>query len=145
MAELDISGRCLPDYVLQSILARSPNSLPSLTKISLKGNYRLSDDGLNAIVSSAPLLTSVNLCHCSLITSAGIINLVEKLESLLTELYIDECQDVDAMLILPALMKLKNLEVLSVGGIDTVGDKFVKKLVSACGSTMKELVLSGCR
>ncbi|XP_020269957.1 DNA repair protein rhp7 isoform X1 [Asparagus officinalis] len=143
--ELNISGRCLPDYVLRGILARSIKNLPLLTKISFRGNYRLSDDGLNAIVSSAPSLSCINLSQCSLISSAGIINVAEKLESVLKELYIDECQDVDAMLILPSLMKLKNLEVLSVAEIETVSNKFVRKLVSSCGSTIKELGLSGCR
>lgn len=145
MLVLDMSGRCFPDYVLRGILARSLNSLPLLTKLSLKGNYRLSDNGLNAIVSSAPLLSSVNLSECSLITSAGIIGLADKLELALRELYIDDCHDVDAMLILPSLMKLKHLEVLSVAGIDSITNKFVKKLVSVCGSTIKELVFSGCR
>jgi len=135
----------LPDYVLRGILARSPNNLPLLTKISLRGNYRLSDDGLNAIVASAPMLSSVNLSQCSLITSSGIIDLANSLESVLRELYIDECQDVDAMLILPALMRIKNLEILSVAGIETVSNKFVKKMVAVCGSTLKGLVFSGCR
>ncbi|XP_008786637.3 uncharacterized protein LOC103704910 [Phoenix dactylifera] len=143
--QLDLCGRCMPDYVVDAILARSPNSLPSLTTLSLKGAYRLSDDGLNAIVSSAPLLCSINLSQCSLITSSGIINLVDKLVSVLRELYIDDCQNVDAMVILPALRKLKCLEVLSVAGIQSVCDKFVHRLIPVCGSNMRELVLAGCQ
>ncbi|XP_010917190.1 uncharacterized protein [Elaeis guineensis] len=143
--QLDLCGRCMPDYVVDAILARSPNSLPSLTTLSLRGAYRLSDDGLNAIVSSAPLLCSINLSQCSLITSSGITNLVEKLDSVLRELYIDDCQNVDAMLILPALKKLKYLELLSVAGIQSVCDKFVHRLIPICGSNMRELVFAGCQ
>ncbi|XP_058078242.1 uncharacterized protein LOC131226651 [Magnolia sinica] len=142
--QFDLCGRCLPDYILRETLARSPNNLPSLITISLRGAYRLSDDGLTALVSSAPLLKSVNLGQCSLLTSAGIITLAEKLGPLLRELYIDECQSVDAMLILSALKKLKHLEVLSVAGVPNVCDKFVRELLSGCGPNMKELALADC-
>ncbi|WOK91954.1 hypothetical protein Cni_G00645 [Canna indica] len=145
VVQLDMCGRCLPDYVLRSTLAQYPNSLPSLTTICLKGSYRLSDDGLNAIVSSAPSLTSVNLSQCSLLTSLGIINLAHKLDKVLRELYIDDCQNVDVMAILPALKKLVDLEVLSVAGIHSVCDKFVQRLIPVCGPGMKELIFAGCQ
>lgn len=60
------------------------------------------------------------------------------------ELYINDCQNVDAMLILPALNKLKYLEVLSVARIETVSDDFIREFVSVHGHNMKELVLSEC-
>ncbi|KAJ6807203.1 DNA repair protein rhp7 isoform X1 [Iris pallida] len=145
VVQLDLCGRCMPDYVLRASLAQSPNSLPSLTSISLKGDYRLTDDGLNAIVASAPSLSSINLSQCSLITSGGIIALADKLEKTLRELYINECQNLDPMTILSALVKLKALEVLSMSGIETVNDKFVKKLISERGSNFKELSFADCR
>ncbi|XP_042447553.1 uncharacterized protein LOC122032340 isoform X1 [Zingiber officinale] len=142
--QLDRCGRCLPDYVLRSTLAHYPNGLPSLTRLNLKGAYRLSDDGLNAVVASAPSLSSINLSECPLLTSMGIINLADKLGTVLTELYIDGCQNVDAMAILPALKKVNHLEVLSVGGLQSVCDKFVHQLIPICGSHMRELALAGC-
>ncbi|XP_042450024.1 uncharacterized protein LOC122034750 isoform X2 [Zingiber officinale] len=142
--QLDRCGRCLPDYVLRSTLAHYPNGLPSLTRLNLKGAYRLSDDGLNAVVASAPSLSSINLSECPLLTSMGIINLADKLGTVLTELYIDGCQNVDAMAILPALKKVNHLEVLSVGGLQSVCDKFVHQLIPICGSHMRELTLAGC-
>ncbi|XP_020578114.1 uncharacterized protein LOC110023180 isoform X2 [Phalaenopsis equestris] len=143
--QLDFCGRCLPDYVLHSTFAKAPNCLPSLNRLSLKGAYCLSDDGLNAIVASAPLLRSLNLSQCSLITSKGILAVAEKLESGLQELYIDVCHNVDAMLILPALKKLTCLEVLSIAHMETVTDKFLKHLIPICGSKMRVLIISGCR
>lgn len=145
MVQLDLCGRCLPDYVLRGTLAQYPHSLPSLTTICLKGAYRLSDDGLNAIIHSAPSLRSVNLSQCSLLTSLGIINVAAKLDTVLTELYVDDCQNVDAMAILPALKKLIHLEVLSVAGIQSVCDKFVHQLIPVCGSHMKELIFARCQ
>ncbi|KAJ4789838.1 F-box/LRR protein [Rhynchospora pubera] len=142
--QLDLCGRCLPDYVLRATLARAPNSLPSLTKLSLKGAYSLSDDGLAAIVSSAPLVSSVNLCECSLLTSEGISHLADNRGAALRELYIDNCQNVNAMLILPSLKKAKCLEVLSMAGIPSVSDKFVSELIPVCGSTIKELCFAAC-
>ncbi|KAK1288688.1 hypothetical protein QJS10_CPB19g01879 [Acorus calamus] len=67
------------------------------------------------------------------------------LSSVLEELYIDDCQSVDAMMILPVLKKLKNLEVLSVARVERVCDKFIRELVSACGLSIKALVLEDCR
>ncbi|MQL78047.1 hypothetical protein Taro_010475 [Colocasia esculenta] len=142
--QLDLCGRCLPDYILSSTLARSPNKLPSLTTVSLRGAYRLSDDGLDSLASAAPLLSSIDLGECSLITSTGITSLVEKLNPVLRELYLDDCH-IDAMFILPALMNLKKLKVLSVAGIESVTNQFVHHLVSVHGASLKELVFTGCK
>lgn len=143
--QLDFCGRCLPDYILHSTFAKAPNCLPSLHRLSLKGAYCLSDGGLHAIVASAPCLTSLNLSHCPLITSKGILALAEKLEAVLQELYIDVCHNVDAILILPALKKLKCLDVLSVAHMETVTDKFLKSLIPISGPKMRVLNIAGCR
>ncbi|KAJ4798073.1 F-box/LRR protein [Rhynchospora pubera] len=142
--QLDLCGRCMPDYVLYATLACGPNCLPSLRKLSLKGAYSLSDRGLAAVVSSAPLLNSLNLCECSLLTSDGIMNVIDKRALLVRELYIDECQNIDAMSILPSLKKVKCLEVLSMAGITSVSNQFVQELIPVCGSTLKELNFAGC-
>ncbi|CAK9144176.1 unnamed protein product [Ilex paraguariensis] len=142
--QLDQCGRCMPDYILFATLDRLSNSLPVLTTISLKGACRLSDVGLSALVSSAPALRSVNLSQCSLLTLDGINSLANSLGSVLRELYIDDCQSIDAMLILPALSKLEHLEVLSVAGIQTVCDDFVSEFVAVRGQNMKELLLTNC-
>lgn len=134
----------MPDYILNSSLARSSNSLPALTAISLKGAYRLSDAGLSILASAAPCLKSVDVSQCPLLTSEGICSLASSLRSVLRELYIDNSHGIDAMLILPALQRLENLEVLSVAGVLTVCDDFVSEFVSAHGSRMKELVLADC-
>ncbi|AQK51922.1 hypothetical protein ZEAMMB73_Zm00001d050104 [Zea mays] len=142
--QLDISGRCIPDYILPTTLAKVPNCMPLLRKISLKGNYRLSDNGLVTIISAAPSLCSLNLCECSLLTSSGIDILANKLCSVLRELYIDDCTNVDAMTILPSLQKIKHLEVLSMSRIQSVCDKFVKGLIPVHGLNLKELAFAGC-
>ncbi|XP_062192491.1 uncharacterized protein LOC133895984 isoform X2 [Phragmites australis] len=142
--QLDISGRCMPDYILPTTLAKVPNCMPLLRKISLKGNYRLSDKGLDTIISAAPSLSVLNLCECSLLTSSGIEILANKLHSVLRELYIDDCINVEAMMILPVLQKIKHLEVLSMSGIQSVCDKFVNELIPVHGSNIRELAFAGC-
>ena len=142
--QLDLSGRCMPDYMLPVTLAKVPNCMPLLRKISLMGNYRLSDNGLDTIISVAPSLSSLNLSECSLLTSIGIDNLAKRLHSVLRELYIDECLNVEAMVILPALQKIKHLEVLSMSGIQSVCDKFVNELLPIHGSNIRELAFAGC-
>ncbi|KAM3214068.1 hypothetical protein ACQJBY_066472 [Aegilops geniculata] len=142
--QLDLSGRCMPDYILPTTLAKVPNCMPLLRKISLMGNYRLSDNGLDKLISAAPSLSSLNLSECSLLTSTGIENLANRLQSVLRELYINDCLNVDAMMILPALKKIKQLEVLSMSGIQSVCDKFVNELIPIHGSNIRELAFAGC-
>lgn len=142
--QLDRCGRCMPDYILLSTLASSLTSLPSLTTLSICGACRISDVGFKALVTSAPALRSINLSQCSLLTSTSMDILADKLGSFIQELYINDCQSLNAMLILPALRKLKHLEVLSVAGIETVTDEFVRGFVYACGHNMKELILTDC-
>ncbi|KAJ3677093.1 hypothetical protein LUZ60_002817 [Juncus effusus] len=142
--KLDLCGRCLPDPILHSTLARSPNSLPALTTLSLKGAYSLSDAGLSSLASSAPALSSLNLSHCSFLTSLGIITLLGKLGGRLREVCVDECQGVNAMDVLPSLRKVGGLEVLGMAGVVGVSDRFVRELVGVCGGSLKKLSFAGC-
>lgn len=143
--QLDLCGRFMADYILCSTLARSPNILPSLTTISLRGACRLSDVGLSALLSSAPALKSINLGQCSLLTSNAINSIADSLGSILKELYLDDCEGIsNAMLILPALKKLESLEVLSLAGLQSVCDDFIMELIPVCGHNMKEIVLTDC-
>uniref|UniRef100_A0A2P2P3H2 Uncharacterized protein LOC103929725 n=1 Tax=Rhizophora mucronata TaxID=61149 RepID=A0A2P2P3H2_RHIMU len=142
--QLDQCGRCLPDYILRATLAHSPCLLPSLATLSMSGACRISDVGLTSLVASAPALQSINLSLCSLLTHASVNTLAESLGSVLRELYIDDCQSIDAMVMLPALKKLEHLEVLSVARMETVCDNFIREFVTTCGHNMKELVLTEC-
>ncbi|KAL3825373.1 hypothetical protein ACJIZ3_021402 [Penstemon smallii] len=142
--QFDQGGACMPDFTLSDTLARSPNCLPALTTISLKAAYRLSDAGLKTLVSSAPNLKSVDLSQCSLLTSDGIYSMANSLRLVLRELFLDNCDGVEAMLILPALLMLENLQVLSLAGIQTVSDDFLSKVLSVHGSRMKEIVVGDC-
>ncbi|KAK6152007.1 hypothetical protein DH2020_014642 [Rehmannia glutinosa] len=142
--QFDQCGGCMPDYTLYATLARSPNCLPALTTISLKGAYRLTDAGLSMLASAAPSLKSIDISQCPLLTSEGICSLLNSLRLVLRELYLDNSHGIDAMLILPALIKLEKLEVLSLAGIQTVCDDFVSEFISVNGCRMKELVLADC-
>ena len=132
MLQLDQCGRCLPDFVLLPILAFLPSQLSALTNISLNGACLLSDARIK------------DLGCCFLLIVDAIDNLADKLGPVLKELYIDECFDLDAKRILPALLKLEQLEVLSISHNESVGNSFIKKFVAARGQKMKELVLANC-
>ncbi|CAN1773767.1 DNA repair protein rhp7 [Linum perenne] len=142
--QLDFCGRSLPDYALVYGLAQSLSSLPVLTTVSLSGAYRLSDVGLRSLVSAAPALQCLNLSQCSLISATSISILADSVGSTLKELYINDCQSIVAMDMLPALLRLQHLEVLSLGGIETVSDNFIICFCAERGDAMKELVLSDC-
>ncbi|EOA29918.1 hypothetical protein CARUB_v10013011mg [Capsella rubella] len=140
--QLDQCGRCMPDYVLHSTLARSPKQLPMLSSLSLSGACRLSDAGLKTLVSSAPAITSINLNQCSLLTSSSIDMLSDSLGSVLRELYINECQSIDVKRILSALKKFEKLEILSLADLPSVKGQFLKEFVTARGQTLKQLILT---
>ncbi|KAL2548635.1 Leucine-rich repeat [Forsythia ovata] len=142
--QLDLCGQCTLDYSFADTFAQSSNSLHNLAILSLRGACRLTDNGLQTIVMSAPALRSINLGQCTLLTCAGIKFIADSLGSILRELYIDDCQKIDAMLILPALKNFKHLEVLSVAGIPTVSDQFVNDMITICGRNIKDLDLASC-
>ncbi|KAF5940436.1 hypothetical protein HYC85_021603 [Camellia sinensis] len=142
--QLDLCGQCLLGGNLVKTLARSPNSLPDLAIISLKGACRLTDIALKELLVSAPALQSINLSQCSLLSNTGIDILADSVGAILKELYIDNCQRIDAMLIAPVMKKFKHLEVLSVAGIQTVCDEFLTDIIPVCGRNLKELDLAGC-
>lgn len=132
----------MPDYVIPSTLARSPKNLPMLSFLSLKGAYRLSDVGLRALISAAPAIESINLSQCSLLTSSSIDMLSDSLGSVLRELYINECQNIDPKLIVSALKKFEKLEVLSLVDLPSVRGRFLREFVTARGQTLKQLILT---
>jgi DNA repair protein RAD7 len=70
--------------------------------------------------------------------------LADSLATSLRELYINDCQSIQPMLILPALKKLEHLEVLSLSGIQTINDNFLRGFIVARGHNIKELVLTDC-
>jgi DNA repair protein RAD7 len=64
-----------------------------------------------------------------------------KLRSALRELYIDDCTNVDAMVILHALQKINHLEVLTMSRIQSVCDKFVNELIPIHGLNLNQLTV----
>lgn len=142
--QLGMCGRAFSDRLLQATFARSSAGLPCLTCLSLKGAYRLSDVGLRSFVQMAPLLSSVDLSQCSLLSEAGINTLADSLASVIKELRLDSCQQLEPFKILPALKKMHKLEVLSLAGIPRVTDEFVSELLSYLGCDLKELSVADC-
>ncbi|XP_047971002.1 uncharacterized protein LOC125214143 [Salvia hispanica] len=142
--QLDLCGQCMLDIAFKDILNKNQKSFSRLTIMSVRGACRLSDDGLRNLVKSAPLLRSINLGQCTLLTSDSVNCIADFLGSDLRELYIDECNKIDAMKILPAFKKFRYLEVLSVAEIHTINDQFVDGLVTACGQSLKDLDFANC-
>ncbi|KAL8497046.1 hypothetical protein ACS0TY_020651 [Phlomoides rotata] len=142
--QLDLCGQCMLDSTFGKTLAQSSNAFSSLAIVSLRGACRLSDSGLKVLIMSAPALRSINLGQCTLLTSNSVNFIADSLGSILRELYIDDCNKIDAMLILPAFKKFRCLEVLSVARMLSVTDHFVSELVKVCGRSIRELDLANC-
>jgi len=142
--QLEQCGRVITEYTLLSTLAKSPNCLSRLISLSLTGACRLTDKGLQSLVSAATTLRSINLSECYQLTFASLDVLADSLGSLLKKLYLDDCIRIDVALILSALKRIEHLEVLSLAGLPTVSDKFIKNYIISCGHNIKELVLKDC-
>ncbi|KAI5415275.1 uncharacterized protein LOC127135873 [Lathyrus oleraceus] len=142
--QLDKCGRIVTEHTLPATLAKSPNSLSKLTILSLTGACRLTNEGLRLLISSATELRSINLSQCSLLTWDSLDILADSFGSVLKELRIDDCILIDVACILPALKRFKQLQVLSLAGVPTVSDKFIKSYFIACGYNIKDLVLKDC-
>lgn len=142
--QLDLCGQCRLDIGFRNILSRCSSSFSRLTILSLRGACRLSDNGLRDLVMSAPLLRSINMGQCTLLTSDSVNYIADILGSNLRELYIDECLKIDGKQILQAFKKFRYLEVLSVAELQTIDDHFVKGLVNSCGQSLKELDFANC-
>ncbi|KAL9673110.1 hypothetical protein QQ045_029363 [Rhodiola kirilowii] len=141
---LAISGECKWDHALMSEVF-PPGIFRALSSLSLKGAVHLTDKGLGSLVQLAPSLQSLDLSQCPLITAIGVNTLAIWYGKTLEELYMDDCQGIDAMAMLPALTEFLNLQVLSVAGNYSVCDDFVRQFVAVRGSFMKELVFSSCK
>ncbi|XP_078432839.1 uncharacterized protein LOC144704323 [Wolffia australiana] len=140
--ELGLCGRCLHDGTLASP-AGGPR-FAALTAVSLKGAYRLTDDGLAALAESAPRLRAVDLSQCSRLSSAGLCEFLRLLRSSLSKLCVDDCA-LQASALLPGLTALEKLDALSVAAVDGVSDRFVRAVVAAHGPRLAELGFSRCR
>ncbi|KAL3655799.1 hypothetical protein CASFOL_000195 [Castilleja foliolosa] len=142
--QLDLCGQCMLDCAFKDVLSHSSNNFSSLGIVSLRGACRLSDNGLKALVMSAPLLQSINLGQCSLLTANAVNLIADFLGSNLKELFIDDCQRINPMLVLTAFKKFTCLEVLSVAGIHSITDQIISEMVTVCGRSIKELDLADC-
>ncbi|XP_057841004.2 uncharacterized protein LOC131050759 [Cryptomeria japonica] len=142
--QLGMCGRGLTDRLIQATFACPSVGLPCLTRLSLNGAYRLSDVGLKALVQAAPLLSSMDISRCSFLSEASINSIADHLAPVIRELRLEECNQLDAMRILPALKKMHKLEVLSVAGITSVTDEFVTEILAYIGCDLIELSLADC-
>lgn len=130
-------------HIIPESLVRDTNSLPCLTILSLEGAARLCDYTLKLLLASAPLLQSINLSQCTLLTHDA--NLIAYyLKTNLKELHIDNCPGINVMRCLSSMVTFEHLEVLSVEGSDTVCDEFVMVITETCGAKLKGLNLASC-
>ncbi|KAL6534057.1 hypothetical protein OROHE_013890 [Orobanche hederae] len=142
--QLDLCGQCMLDFAFRDKICNSSSSFSSLAILSLRGACRLTDSGLKTLITAAPLLRSINLSQCTLLTCNTINFIADFLGSNLRELYIDECHKVNPMPIVTAFNKFKYLEVLSVAGMRSITDQFIAEVLAVCGQSIKELGLADC-
>eukprot|EP00897_Mesotaenium_endlicherianum_P005611 jgi/Mesen1/5078/ME000252S04199 len=164
--ELGMCGRGLSDQGLTATIAASPNCLPQLTTVALRGAYRVTDRSLLALAAAAPNLTSLELQHCPLITHEGVAaiagvkllapaargTLGGKAGGDLAGGAFAGGGSMSAMRVLPALCQLSVLERLNLGGVGSVTDGVASEvdealaaLVTASGGSLRKLSVNSVK
>ena len=150
---LGFCGRGLGDAAARSLARCGPHA--RLTRVSLSGAFRLTDDGLAALLASTPALTLLALPSACAI-GGGAIARLPVLTPGLTSLDVTHCRGVDANALLSALALpaasspgLPRLARLALDGLPAVTDDLLATLaprlcslahlsVSACGGVGDE-------
>ncbi|KAM3741533.1 hypothetical protein ACB098_07G002400 [Castanea mollissima] len=89
--------------------------------------------------NSLAALTTLSLSGACRLSDDGLSKLVSS-ASALRSLNLSQC----SLLTSSALKKFEQLQVLSLAGIQNVGDDFLKEFLTARGHNIKELVLADC-
>eukprot|EP00249_Psilotum_nudum_P017534 c26376_g2_i1 orf=2-2341(+) len=142
--ELGNCGRWFSDQCVSAMVARSNGSLPSLYTVSLRGAYRLTDNGLADFVRATPVLTSLDLTDCSYLSELGIQIVADCLGSNLNKLCLDGCKQLNVSKMLLVLLNMRQLQSLSLANVAGMCDELVSELAVHLGLTLQELSLAHC-
>lgn len=135
----------MTENAITEFLKYSPNGFPSLTTLSLKGAFCLTDNALALISRSAPLLRFINLSECSFLTFHAVKILADNFGSTLRGLNIGGCQGIKPSNVFKSsLSKFTELNYLSVAGLEDIHDIVVDFLVYR-GSILTDLSLASCK
>lgn len=140
---LGYCGRALSERCLSSTIA-SPSTTTLLKSILLKGAYRLSDQGLEALLQVSPQLLHLDLSNCSFLTNASVGAVARCVGQTLESLVLDGCPNLNATIFLHDIVQLKKLQRISLAEVGGITDEVVSELCVQSGSNLKELVLARC-
>ena len=144
--ELEHVGRALGDSVAASFAAaHSESGLPKLATIRLGGAYRLSDDGVAAMLSPAPCLRSLHLTAACRLTAKGLAAVQTHAGESLTSLDLSHCYHLGDSDVRPLLVEgLSHLEKLNLSGLEKLSGTLIADIADAAGTRLKFFDLSDC-
>ncbi|KAI5067561.1 hypothetical protein GOP47_0018089 [Adiantum capillus-veneris] len=140
---LGFCGRALSEHCLLTTIA-SPATSTLLKSISLRGAYRLSDQGLEALLQASPQLVHLDLSNCSFLTNASMEAVVRCVGQTIESLVLDGCPNLNAMVLVHNIVRLAKLRKLSLAEVGGVTDEVVSELCVQLGLNLKQLVLARC-
>ncbi|CAM6112262.1 unnamed protein product [Calypogeia fissa] len=143
--ELGLCGRAMSDQLCASTLAGLSCSLPILHTLVLNGAYRLTDVGLKILVNGTPNLSTLSLKQCNMVSAVGLEAVANFVGNTLKTLSLESCAQLDALKILSPLLKMSNLESLSLSGLCGMSDGILSELAVILGPHLRELYIADCR
>ncbi|CAA7061148.1 unnamed protein product [Microthlaspi erraticum] len=142
---LNLCGRAMTEHTITEFLNRSPSGFPSLTSLTLQGAFCLTDNALELVSISAPLLRFINLSDCSFLSSRAVKILADCFGSTLRGLNIGGCQGMKPSnaVFKRSLREFSGLSYLSVARLESVNDGVIEFLVHR-GANLTGLSLASC-
>ncbi|MCO5554982.1 hypothetical protein L7F22_008521 [Adiantum nelumboides] len=140
---LGYCGRALSERCLLTTIA-GPATVTLLKSISLRGAYRLSDQGLEALLQASPQLVHLDLSNCSFLTNAFMGAVARCVSQTIESLVLDGCSNLNATVLVHEIVQLAKLQKLSLAEVGGVTDEVVTEICVQLGSSLKELALAGC-
>mmetsp|Transcript_30660 Transcript_30660/g.117291 ORF Transcript_30660/g.117291 Transcript_30660/m.117291 type:complete len:381 (+) Transcript_30660:795-1937(+) len=136
---LGFCGRGMSDQTLATLSTDSSN----IRELTLEGCYRLSDNGIEAMLKNLNKLETLDLSSCTRITSKTVRNIVRYAGNTMLVLRLRTAAQLSGEDFLP-IAELKHLESLCISENRRVDDGSLIRIISEAGSKLQSLNMAGC-
>ncbi|KAJ8907551.1 hypothetical protein NDN08_007662 [Rhodosorus marinus] len=136
---LGFCGRGMSDQALATLSTDSSN----IRELTLEGCYRLSDNGIEAMLKNLHKLETLDLSSCPRISSKTVGNIVRYAGNTISVLRLRTAAQLSGEDFLP-IAELKHLESLCISENTRVDDRSLIHIISKAGSKLQCLNLAGC-
>mmetsp|Transcript_30649 Transcript_30649/g.117231 ORF Transcript_30649/g.117231 Transcript_30649/m.117231 type:complete len:210 (+) Transcript_30649:1043-1672(+) len=133
----------IPAGMSDQTLATLSTDSSNIRELTLEGCYRLSDNGIEAMLKNLNKLETLDLSSCTRITSKTVRNIVRYAGNTMLVLRLRTAAQLSGEDFLP-IAELKHLESLCISENRRVDDGSLIRIISEAGSKLQSLNMAGC-